>query len=127
MLRTAPMAPGLGGADNSLSRAIYCLQTMVSQSVSGAFAGAIACYGAVRFVEGQKWVRQRRGMRWMAPSAAALVAAYFSSKVRAPPPSSRHISRLAPSASQHARTIPFAHPPSAYAPPCVADRSAPCA
>ena len=93
------MAPDLGGADNSLSRAIYCLQTMVSQSVSGAFAGAVACYGAVRFVEGQKWLRQRRGMRWMAPSAAALVAAYFSSKVRAPPPPSSRTWHALPSVS----------------------------
>lgn len=68
-------------ANNSLARAVFCLKNTASTALASAFLGAFSTYGALRTSEYMRWVQRRRGMRWMAPGAAAVIFAVAGSRL----------------------------------------------
>ena len=71
----------LGGANNSLSRAVFCVQMCASTGFSGAFVALVGTYSFVRIAEETGAMARRRNMRWYAPGAAALVGALIFGRV----------------------------------------------
>ena len=61
----------LTSADNSLSRALFCLQTILSTAWTVGGCAAIGTYGVVVSAENAQLVRRYRGMRWMVRSSRA--------------------------------------------------------
>ena len=59
----------LTSADNSLSRALFCLQTILSTAWTVGGCAAVGTYGVVVSAENAQLVRRYRGMRWMVRSS----------------------------------------------------------
>ena len=73
--------PGLTAADNSLSRALFCLQTTLTTAwATGGYAAA-ATYPVVVVAENMNWVPRYRGMRWMAPLGAFLTLQFVGARL----------------------------------------------
>jgi len=71
----------LGRADNSLSRAILCLQYAFKNTALYGVGGFLAGYVLIRGVERSKLVTRWRGWRWHVPGAVGIVASIFGSRM----------------------------------------------
>ena len=64
---------GIGAANNSLSRAIFVVQSGFSSSAVYGAAGAAGGYLAVRFAEANALLKRQRYSRWIGPAVCACV------------------------------------------------------
>ena len=72
---------GIGAANNSLSRAIFVVQSGFSSSAVYGAAGAAGGYLAVRFAEANALLKRQRYSRWIGPAVCACVAGVLGSRI----------------------------------------------
>ena len=72
---------GIGAANNSLSRAIFVVQSGFSSSAVYGAAGATGGYLAVRFAEANALLKRQRYSRWIGPAVCACVAGVLGSRI----------------------------------------------
>ena len=65
LLKAKGTEPSLTAADNSLSRALFCLQTILTTAWTVGGCAGVGMYGVVVSAENAQLVRRYRGMRWM--------------------------------------------------------------
>ena len=81
ILKAKKADPPLTAAENSLSRALFVLQTTLTTGWAvGAYA-AVGTYGALVTAENMRWVPRWRGMRWMAPLGAFLTLQFVGARL----------------------------------------------
>lgn len=65
LLKAKGTEPSLTAADNSLSRALFCLQMILTTAWTVGGCAGVGMYGVVVSAENAQLVRRYRGMRWM--------------------------------------------------------------